>query len=146
MQLTVTRSLAACAFNPNATFSRRLPVLVAERATKRKEADDLSPTDRRPRKAREGCTGTAAAARAAWLVGMTRTTQSEKRHEIGSRARPAFALLLYTAQRRSDVVRMGWQHVQGEAAAVRQDKTGAALLIPIHLEGDRRWHRCRERT
>ena len=33
--------------------------------------------------------------------------QFEERHEIGSRTRLAFALLLYTAQRRSDVVRMG---------------------------------------
>jgi integrase len=60
--------------------------------------------------------------------------QFEKRHEIGSRTRLAFALLLYTAQRRSDVVRIGWQHVQGDAVAVRQDKTGTALLIPIHPE------------
>lgn len=60
--------------------------------------------------------------------------QFEERHEIGSRTRLAFALLLYTAQRRSDVVRMGWQHVQGDTIAVRQDKTGTALLIPIHPE------------
>ena len=29
---------------------------------------------------------------------------------------------------------MGWQHVQGEAIAVRQDKTGTALMVPIHPE------------
>ena len=29
---------------------------------------------------------------------------------------------------------MGWQHVQGDAVAVRQDKTGTALLIPVHPE------------
>lgn len=58
--------------------------------------------------------------------------QFEQRHEIGSRARLAFTLLLYTAQRRSDVVRMGWQHVQGDAIAVRQEKTGTALMIPLH--------------
>src|SRR6516165_10694255 len=33
--------------------------------------------------------------------------QFEKHHPIGSKARLAFALLLYTAQRRSDVVKMG---------------------------------------
>jgi integrase len=44
----------------------------------------------------------------------------EERHPIGSKARLAFALLLYTAQRRGDVVRFGWQHVQGDLIAVRQ--------------------------
>jgi integrase len=58
----------------------------------------------------------------------------EARHEIGTRARLAFALLLYTAQRRSDVVRMGWQQVTGDLIAVRQEKTGTALMIPIHPE------------
>jgi tetratricopeptide (TPR) repeat protein len=37
--------------------------------------------------------------------------QFQARHPIGSRAGLALALLLYTAQRRGDVVRMGWQHV-----------------------------------
>jgi integrase len=60
--------------------------------------------------------------------------QFERRHEIGSRPRLALALLLYTAQRRSDVIRMGRQHVQGDAIAVRQDKTGTALMIPLHPE------------
>lgn len=51
---------------------------------------------------------------------------------IGSRARLALALLLYTAQRRGDVIRMGKQHVQGGAIWVAQQKTGARLEIPIH--------------
>ena len=58
----------------------------------------------------------------------------EERHPIGTRARLAMALLLFTAQRRSDVVRMGRQHVRGEAIRVRQKKTGAELLIPVHPE------------
>jgi integrase len=58
--------------------------------------------------------------------------QFEKRHEMGARARLAFALLLYTAQRRSDVIRMGWQHVQSDVIAMRQEKTGTALMIPLH--------------
>ena len=53
-------------------------------------------------------------------------------HPIGSRARLALALLLYTAQRRSDVVRMGRQHVRDGVVHVRQLKTGAALAIPLH--------------
>jgi integrase len=54
--------------------------------------------------------------------------------QIGTRERLAFELLLCTAQRRSDVVRMGPQHVRGDALHVRQDKTGAQLVIPIHAD------------
>ncbi|MCF8503280.1 MAG: site-specific integrase [Caulobacter sp.] len=56
----------------------------------------------------------------------------ERRWPDGSRARLALRLLLYTAQRRSDVVRMGRQHMQNGQIAVRQQKTGTALLIPVH--------------
>jgi len=56
----------------------------------------------------------------------------EARHPVGSRARLALALLLYTAQRRSDVVRMGRQHVRDGALSVRQQKTGRSLEIPVH--------------
>ena len=38
--------------------------------------------------------------------------QFEAHHPIGSKPRLALALLLYTAQRRSDVVRMGRQHIR----------------------------------
>jgi integrase len=62
--------------------------------------------------------------------------QFEARHIIGSRARLAFALLLYTGQRRSDVVRMGRQHIRDGALQVRQLKTGAELSIPVHPELD----------
>lgn len=58
----------------------------------------------------------------------------EARHAIGTRARLAFALLLYTAQRRGDVLRMGWQHVRGDLLQVRQNKTAATLQIPLHPE------------
>ena len=57
----------------------------------------------------------------------------EARWPIGTRQYLALALLLYTGQRgRSDVARMGPQHIQGSKIAVRQQKTGARLLIPIH--------------
>jgi integrase len=59
-------------------------------------------------------------------------TQFERQYQIGSRARLAFALLLYTGQRRSDAVRMGRQHFRDGALQVRQIKTGAELLIPVH--------------
>ena len=58
--------------------------------------------------------------------------QFEANHPMGSKSRLAFALLLYTAQRVSDVITMGWQHVVGGAIKVKQEKTGTTLLIPIH--------------
>jgi integrase len=58
----------------------------------------------------------------------------EAAHPIGGRARLALALLLYTAQRRSDVIRMGWQHVRDGVIHVRQGKTGRELRIPILAE------------
>lgn len=56
----------------------------------------------------------------------------EKRHPIGTRPRLAMALLLYTGQRRGDVVRMGWQHVEGDRITVRQGKTGTKLMLRMH--------------
>lgn len=58
----------------------------------------------------------------------------EKRHPIGSKARLAMALLLYTAQRRGDVVGMGPQHVRDGLMRVRQNKTGVSLEIPLHTD------------
>ena len=58
--------------------------------------------------------------------------QFEQRHLIGSRARLAFALLLYSGQRRGDVIRMGAQHIRNGVLYVRQEKTGAELAIPVH--------------
>lgn len=58
----------------------------------------------------------------------------QERHPIGTRASLALALLLYTAQRRGDVVRAGWQHMKGDAIAVRQEKTDTPLMIPVHPE------------
>ncbi|BCG92592.1 site-specific integrase [Mesorhizobium sp. 131-2-1] len=58
--------------------------------------------------------------------------QFEERHPIGTKARLALTLLLYTTQRRSDVVGMGWQHVTQDGIAVGQQKTHARLTIPIH--------------
>jgi integrase len=60
--------------------------------------------------------------------------QFEAAHAIGTRPRLALALVLYTAQRRSDVVKMGRQHVRAGMIRVRQQKTGAELEIPVHPE------------
>jgi integrase len=58
--------------------------------------------------------------------------QFEAHHKIGSKARLALALLLYTAQRRSDVICMGRQHLRDGVVQVRQQKTRAKLAIPLH--------------
>lgn len=52
-------------------------------------------------------------------------------HGAGSTAVLALSLLLFTGQRRGDVIRMGPQHVKDGSMIVRQRKTGAKLQIPI---------------
>jgi integrase len=56
----------------------------------------------------------------------------EAKHPVGSRARLASGLLLYTAQRKSDVVRMGRQHLRNGELHVIQQKTGTELFVPVH--------------
>lgn len=58
----------------------------------------------------------------------------EGRWPIGSVARTAFALLLFTGQRMSDVSRMAWSDVGDGAIRVVQGKTGAKLAVPLHPE------------
>ncbi|BCI68137.1 site-specific integrase [Acetobacter aceti] len=56
----------------------------------------------------------------------------EDRWPTGSTPRLALALLLYTGQRRSDVVKMRPQDVVDGMMSVQQVKTGTRLFIPIH--------------
>ena len=58
--------------------------------------------------------------------------QFEAYHSVGSAARLVFALLLYTAQLRGDVVRMGRQHIRDDVLSIRQEKTGNLVEIPLH--------------
>jgi integrase len=60
--------------------------------------------------------------------------QFEAAHPVGTTARLTLTLALHTAQRVSDLVRMGWQHVKGDRIAVRQQKTDKPLLIKMHPE------------
>ena len=60
--------------------------------------------------------------------------QFERQFCPGTRERLALALLLGTAQRCSDVVRMGKQHIRGGMISVKQEKTGTSLEIPIGAE------------
>lgn len=56
----------------------------------------------------------------------------ETRWPAGSRQRLAFALLLYTGQRGSDVHRMTWADIAGDSIRVTQAKTKARLVVPLH--------------
>src|SRR3974390_2019707 len=58
--------------------------------------------------------------------------QFEACHGPSTRARLALNLLLYTGQRRGDVIQMGRQHIRDGVLYVRQQKTGTELAIPIH--------------
>jgi integrase len=60
--------------------------------------------------------------------------QFESVHPVGSRERLALGLLLYTGQRRSDVIHMGRQHLRNGLLEVKQRKTGVELTIPVHPE------------
>jgi len=63
--------------------------------------------------------------------------QYEQHWPVGSKPRLAMALLLYTAQRRSDVIQMGPQYIRNGMIYVRPQKTkrhGTELVIPLHPE------------
>ncbi|WP_343801361.1 site-specific integrase [Paenochrobactrum glaciei] len=58
-----------------------------------------------------------------------------RRHwQEGTPQRLAFEILLYTGLRRSDAVKLGWQHIQGDYIVATTKKSGdvVELNIPIH--------------
>jgi integrase len=61
--------------------------------------------------------------------------QYERHHAIGSEARLALALGLFTIQRAGDLIRLGPQHIRktedGPELKFRQGKTGAEMVLPI---------------
>jgi integrase len=61
--------------------------------------------------------------------------QFEERHPVGSKARLALALLLFTGQRRSDVIRFGKQHAKGGKINFIQykgrNRKPKRLILPI---------------
>lgn len=57
--------------------------------------------------------------------------QYEGRHPIGSKARLALDLMLWTGQRGGDARVMGPQHIRGKRLHVTQEKTGATVSLPI---------------
>jgi integrase len=68
-----------------------------------------------------------------WTVDEVR--QYEERHPIGTKARLALALLVFTGQRRSDIVRFGMQHAKGGKLTFTQHKgrnrKPKKLVLPI---------------
>jgi hypothetical protein len=57
--------------------------------------------------------------------------QYEARHAPGTKARLALVLLLQTGHARSDVVRMGPQHVKSGKLSMRRKKTQVPFDIPL---------------
>lgn len=55
----------------------------------------------------------------------------EARHPVGSKARLALDLMLWTGQRGGDARVMGPQHVVNKRLVVTQEKTGATVSLPI---------------
>ena len=68
-----------------------------------------------------------------WTIEEVR--QFEERHAIGTKARLALALLVFTGQRRSDIVRFGKQHARAGKLAFTQHKgrnqKPKKLVLPI---------------
>lgn len=57
--------------------------------------------------------------------------QYRARHALGTRARLAMELILWTDQRRSDAIHLGRQHIQGGRFRITQQKTGKQLWIAV---------------
>ena len=65
----------------------------------------------------------------AWTV--AEVEQFEAHHPVGTKARLALDLLMYTGARRSDVVRLGRQHQRDGWLTFTQRKTTTPVEIPI---------------
>ena len=57
--------------------------------------------------------------------------QYRKVHQLGTRERLAFELVLNCALRRTDAAAMHWEQIKDGAIRLRQSKTGRVLVIPI---------------
>ena len=57
--------------------------------------------------------------------------QFRAHHPLGSRERLGMELLLWTDQRRSDVVKMGRAQIKDGRLPVQQEKTGKSLWLPV---------------
>jgi integrase len=55
----------------------------------------------------------------------------QKRHPVGTQARLALDIFLYTGLRRSDALTLGRQHVRDGTISIRAGKNGAEIVIPL---------------
>ncbi|OSJ32021.1 tyrosine-type recombinase/integrase [Bradyrhizobium japonicum] len=63
-------------------------------------------------------------------------TKFRKHHEVGTPLRLAFEVLLHTGLRRSDAVRLGWQHLTSDGFVISTKKSQGhvELCIPVHSD------------
>lgn len=64
-----------------------------------------------------------------WTVDEARTFEAA--HPVGTKARLAFDLLLYTGLRRGDAVKLGRQHIKEGVITYRASKNGVEIVIPL---------------
>jgi integrase len=105
-------------------FLSSISVLLSHAVATGIRADNPALGIKRPRLSKDGWT--------TWTE--SDIARFEDAHPIGTEARLALALLVNTGQRVSDVIRMGRQHVHDGLIEVKQQKTGAALSIPVHAQ------------
>lgn len=55
----------------------------------------------------------------------------QKRHPVGTQARLALDIFLYTGLRRSDAITLGKQHISGGVIRIRAGKNRAEITIPL---------------
>lgn len=65
----------------------------------------------------------------AWTV--EEVEQYQARHPVGTLARLAMDIMLYTGLRRSDAIRFGRQHIRNGTISIRAGKNGAEITIPV---------------
>jgi integrase len=64
---------------------------------------------------------------------MDEVSRFEERHRIGTKARLALALMLYTGQRRSDIIQFGRQHVKNGWLKITQQKNRNRAPITVEI-------------
>ncbi|KAB2704707.1 tyrosine-type recombinase/integrase [Brucella lupini] len=55
----------------------------------------------------------------------------QEKHPVGTQARLALDLMLYTGLRRTDAITLGPQHIKNNYITIRTSKTGAEIIIPL---------------
>jgi integrase len=55
----------------------------------------------------------------------------QNRHPVGTQARLAMDLMLYTGLRRSDAIALGRQHIRDGVVSIRAGKNGAEITLPL---------------